>query len=359
MEDRKGSPTWRRVWRFENEDYTQARLEPWICYGGGGGGDGPSGRQWGKDDPLAPSVRSQAAASQAGKNYRATQQQASGRVAAMKDLSGGVGGRHGKYVGAYAGAGEWKPPEKLIEGDSCFIEGVQVELADGIEKDVAEISVGDVVKTKDGEGAVVKVFHSKAGKQRLYGFNEKEPFVTEAHPFMTQDGWKKISEVKVGDTLYRNGLGLDTVESIESKDVPEDTPVFNFHVDTHENYYAAGYLVHNKQTPKPAPKPAPKPKPKPKPKPQPAPEPVAQAPSIDDMVAEMQAKYDAYAKQMAEEYQAMQEGLLAQQELLLAERTKTEEVKKKIKKKRDYGRLSLLSGSELGIVDKLGVPTPP
>jgi hypothetical protein len=172
------------------------------------------------------------------------------------------------------------------------------------------------------------VFHSKAGKQRLYGFNEKEPFVTEAHPFMTQDGWKKISEVKVGDTLYRNGLGLDTVESIESKDVPEDTPVFNFHVDTHENYYAAGYLVHNKQTP---------------------------APSIDDMVADMQAKYDAYAKSMAEEYQAMQEGLQAQQELLLAEQVKTEDAKKKLKHRRKYGRLSLLSGSELGIVDKLGV----
>jgi len=145
---------------------------------------------------------------------------------------------------------------------------------------------------------------------------------------MTQDGWKKISEVKVGDTLYRNGLGLDTVESIESKDVPEDTPVFNFHVDTHENYYAAGYLVHNKQTP---------------------------APSIDDMVADMQAKYDAYAKSMAEEYQKMQEGLLAQQELLLAEQTKTEDTKKKLKHRRKYGRLSLLSGSELGIQDKLGV----
>ena len=178
-------------------------------------------------------------------------EQSAGRVAAMEDLSGAIPDRHGKYVGAFAGAGEWKPPEKLYEYDSCFIEGVQVELADGIEKDVAEISIGDVVKTKDGEGAVVKVFHSKAGKQRLYGFNEKEPFVTEAHPFMTQDGWKKISEVKVGDTLYRNGLGLDTVESIQSKDVPADTPVFNFHVDTHENYYAAGYLVHNKQTPKP------------------------------------------------------------------------------------------------------------
>ena len=40
-------------------------------------------------------------------------------------------------------SGTPKEPEPEMEvWDSCFIEGVQVELADGIEKDVAEISVG-------------------------------------------------------------------------------------------------------------------------------------------------------------------------------------------------------------------------
>jgi hypothetical protein len=63
---------------------------------------------------------------------------------------------------------------------------------------------------------------------------------------MTQDGWKKISEVSKGDTLYRNGKGDVTVESITAKEIPEDTPVYNFHVDGHETYFADGYLVHNK-----------------------------------------------------------------------------------------------------------------
>jgi hypothetical protein len=147
---------------------------------------------------------------------------------------------------------------------SCFVAGVKVELADGIEKNITEISVGDIVKTQDGNGSVVKVFHSKAGKQKLYGFNDKEPFVTEAHPFMTQDGWKKVSELEVGDTLYRNGLGLDTVDSIESREIPEDTPVYNFHVDKQENYYAGGYLVHNKTYPSPKKPPRKKPGPPPK-----------------------------------------------------------------------------------------------
>ena len=157
-----------------------------------------------------------------------------------------------------------KPPTLIGPISSCFVAGVKVELADGIEKNITEISVGDIVKTQDGSGSVVKVFHSKAGKQKLYGFNDKEPFVTEAHPFMTQDGWKKVSELEVGDTLYRNGLGLDTVNSIESKEIPEDTPVYNFHVDKQENYYAGSYLVHNKTYPGPK-KPSPK-KPGPGPK---------------------------------------------------------------------------------------------
>jgi len=130
--------------------------------------------------------------------------------------------------------------------DSCFVDGVRVELVDGSEKNVSEISVGDEVKTDKGDGVVTKIYPSKAGGQKLYGFNDKEPFVTEAHPFMTQDGWKKISEVTEGDTLYRNGKGIVTVESITSKEIPEDTPVYNFHVDGHETYFADGYLVHNK-----------------------------------------------------------------------------------------------------------------
>jgi len=129
---------------------------------------------------------------------------------------------------------------------SCFVDGVRVELVDGSEKNVSEISVGDEVKTDKGDGVVTKIYPSKAGGQKLYGFNDKEPFVTEAHPFMTQDGWKKISEVTEGDTLYRNGKGIVTVESITSTEIPEDTPVYNFHVDGHETYFADGYLVHNK-----------------------------------------------------------------------------------------------------------------
>ena len=174
-----------------------------------------------------------------------------------------------KKPGTGYGKGPGSRAKPIGPISSCFVAGVQVELADGVEKNITEISVGDIVKTKDGNGSVVKVFHSKAGKQKLYGFNDKEPFVTEAHPFMTQDGWKKVSELEVGDTLYRNGLGIDTVDSIESKEIAEDTPVYNFHVDNQENYYADGYLVHNKTYPGPKKPPRKKPGPPPGKRPKP------------------------------------------------------------------------------------------
>ena len=131
----------------------------------------------------------------------------------------------------------------------CFIDGVKIETADGSEKNISDIQIGEYVKTKDGKGVVEKVFHATAGPQKLYGFNGKEPFATGAHPFMTQNGWKQISDLEIGDVLYRNGRGSVLIQSIRSVEIPSDTPVYNFHVNGEENYYADGYLVHNKTYP--------------------------------------------------------------------------------------------------------------
>lgn len=65
-------------------------------------------------------------------------------------------------------------------------------------------------------------------------------------------------------------------------------------------------------------------------------------------MADIQARYDEQLQAIQQEIRAADEARSAQ----LAELTKqTEERKKKIKKPRNYARLSLLSGSELGIPD--------
>ena len=63
-------------------------------------------------------------------------------------------------------------------------------------------------------------------------------------------------------------------------------------------------------------------------------------------MAEIQSRYDEQLQAIQEEIKAADEARQAQ----LAELTKqTDERKKKLKAPRKYGRLSLLSGSELGI----------
>ena len=117
------------------------------------------------------------------------------------------------------------------------------------------------------------------------------------------------------------------------------------------------------QNPAPAPvvaAPAPKPRPRPKPAPAPA-APVAApaAPAFDykAYMAEIQAKYDDQLKVIAEEMAAADDARQAQLDELIKA---TEDKKKKIKKPRKQGRLSLLSGSELGIpkVTTLGTAMP-
>ena len=214
-----------------------------------------------------------------------------------------------------------------------------VETPEG-ERNVSTIKVGDLVRTKRGEGMVKEVHPAVAGGQRLYGFNDKAPFVTEAHPFMTQDGWKRVDELVTGDTLYRNGKGDVVVDTITIRDIPEDTPVYNFHVGGgSETYYADGYLVHNKTYPTDE-----------------VPE-TTKTTDYTKMLTDMQAAYD---KQLSDFQATMDAATKNQEDQLTAlteamEEKKKEEKKKKVSatKKKKTGRLSLLFGSELGVTNKL------
>ncbi len=121
----------------------------------------------------------------------------------------------------------------------------------------------------------------------------------------------------------------------------------------------AGNRPEPNPTPEPVAAPAPKPQPKPQPRPQPKPQPTPTAapppvvskspePAFDAAayMADIQAKYDEQLKAIQGEIAAADAARAAQ----LDELTKaTEDKKKKIKSPRKLGRLSLLSGSELGV----------
>lgn len=142
---------------------------------------------------------------------------------------------------------------------TCFIADTQVDLADGTKKNIQDVKIGDVLKGETSNNTVLG-FHRPTLDGKIYSFNGGRFFVTEEHPFKTIDGWKSINpkktatenigitvtDLKVGDTLVTDH-GLEKILTIDSKNEPANTPLYNFKLDGDHTYYADGYLVHNKQ----------------------------------------------------------------------------------------------------------------
>jgi hypothetical protein len=139
---------------------------------------------------------------------------------------------------------------------SSFLEGTFVTLENGLKKEIQYIIVGDKLKGSQGTNIVEQLkFHPHTGL--VYSINGMGYFVTAGHPFMTTEGWKAFDEIlameinptleigklKLGDILItlNEEITLDNFESIEMS-----VPVYNFEVSGTHDYYADGYLVHNK-----------------------------------------------------------------------------------------------------------------
>ena len=148
---------------------------------------------------------------------------------------------------------------------SCFIAGTKIKMADGTDKNIEDVVVGDVVKGHNGDNTVIELDWVTLGDRKLYAFNDSEHyFFTSEHPFMTEEGWKSVKpektkerdgvelynelkgELKVGDKLVTDN-GLIEITNIKSKEINNpDLPLYNFHISNDKSYIADNYVVHNK-----------------------------------------------------------------------------------------------------------------
>ncbi len=128
----------------------------------------------------------------------------------------------------------------------CFIAGTKIQLPNGI-KYIEDIEVGDMVKSFDvGTSSVVnsKVTETFAHSDRYYMILNGNIKTTSVHPFYSDGDWIEAGDLSIGDKiLHVDGLE-HTIETIELSD--ESVTVYNFEVDGTHNYFAEGYLVHNK-----------------------------------------------------------------------------------------------------------------
>ena len=159
-------------------------------------------------------------------------------------------------------------------GGGCFLAGTPITMADGRQRPIEEVKVGDWVRAFDEttktlqKDQVKETFIREADSYFIINNTLK---VTGEHPFYAKsqrdevlsDGergreaesnqsrrmkgtWVKAKDLKVGDIL-KTVDGESPITSIERIDQPAQ--VFNFHVNPYETYFAGGILVHNKRFP--------------------------------------------------------------------------------------------------------------
>ena len=188
-------------------------------------------------------------------------------------LAGGSGGGGGaSNAGAripYGGTGN-TPPVSPSQGNTggraggadCFIAGTQVMMHDQSFKNIEDVQVGDRVHRFDGESNEVLELKNNmtTNGRKLGSINGEQHFFTEDHPLKTPSGWKSINskmsnnkydigqigQLQIGDTIIGHAGKDIVITAIATKEVPDNTPIYNFALDGDHEYFANGFLVHNK-----------------------------------------------------------------------------------------------------------------
>jgi hypothetical protein len=149
-------------------------------------------------------------------------------------------------------------------GGSCFVKGTLVTMADGSEKKIEDVLIGEELLGQDGAiNKVLEYDHPMLDGRNLVGLNGMGQFMTPEHPVFTREGWKAqnmqdtidtyphmadlmVGNLAVGDEILRVDGTWMAIESIEVYEGEEEQQVFNFILDGNNTYFANGLLVHNR-----------------------------------------------------------------------------------------------------------------
>jgi Pretoxin HINT domain len=145
---------------------------------------------------------------------------------------------------------EHKKRELVKQSSGCFLPETMVKMEDGSLKSFVSLQPGQKVLTYDigydklVNKPVIEVYSVKAN--HLYTINGQLT-TTGGERLLTQNGWKKIQNLKQGDFVHLGG-SMVKIESIDY--VRVNRTLYNMQVaDTHNFYVVttdgSSYLVHN------------------------------------------------------------------------------------------------------------------
>ena len=174
---------------------------------------------------------------------------------------GGVGGNGAAGGSGGAGAGGTGGPSGQ---GPCFIAGTELMLEDKRLKKVEDIEVGDKLCGAQGSINKVTVLHKNPlGNRSIISVNGSRFFCTEDHPFKTNNGWQAVNaemaivkypsidvhnkNLGVGDIIENHIDEENTaIHTINTREVSQDTSVYNFTLSNDHTYITNNFVMHNK-----------------------------------------------------------------------------------------------------------------
>lgn len=123
----------------------------------------------------------------------------------------------------------------------CYAKGTRILMADHTEKCIEEIRPGDQVKTRGGSALVEEVIRGREETLAMIGTGRGKCLrVTQDHPMLTQDGWKRADELTAADILEMYD-GKDSIAELHLTEYHDE--VFSIRTNSEEALVAEGFYT--------------------------------------------------------------------------------------------------------------------
>ncbi|MBM3249147.1 MAG: hypothetical protein FJZ10_07010, partial [Candidatus Omnitrophica bacterium] len=144
-----------------------------------------------------------------------------------------------------------------VRARPCFLAGTPILLADGSQKPIEQIKVGDMILAYDVDKNKMikdKVKAVSVHDADNYLIVNDELKATPNHPFFSEGKWVEIGNLKIGDKILKQDGSYQEIKNI--KKIKAQEKVYNFEVSAEggsasggnpHTYIANGYVVHNRK----------------------------------------------------------------------------------------------------------------
>jgi len=151
---------------------------------------------------------------------------------------------------------------------TCFPAGTKITMADGLEKNIEDVRVGDFIMSYDetqGKNVAAEVLELESPvRYHLYTLTFEDGRtlrLTSEHPLYARGkGWASIDpeatyneneqavgKLEIGDDILDVGSSWAKILNITFEELPRGVQTYNLKkINGYRNFYADGFLVHNK-----------------------------------------------------------------------------------------------------------------